>query len=144
RAQAGHYQEEQPLSLTPQDGAGGSHVFLPTGPGTASLPSLSAGRTPAQYETGPGPCSSAWACELALRPAVRAGWAPPGFSPSAVKQRMGGRWAEERAGANEATRTPQILSAKARDSVVPRGRRGGLLSVKRTQNVVISIWLEAR
>src|SRR5262245_29954212 len=43
-----------------------------------------------------------------------------GFNPSAVKPRKDGQGAEGKTGANEVNRTPQILSAKARDSVVPR------------------------
>src|SRR5262249_55416731 len=86
------------------------------------------GRTPGWYATGAVPRSSARARALTLGPTMRAGRAPLGSSPSAVKQREGGRRAEGRAGANEVRRTPQVLSA----ALSPDGRALALVAVRQT------------
>src|SRR5262245_12579277 len=64
------------------------------------------GRTPGRYATGAVPRSSARARALTLGTTMRAGRGPLGSSPSAVKQREGGRRAEGRAGANRIPETP--------------------------------------
>src|SRR5262249_22627692 len=85
---------------------------------------------------GDGPCHRARSSRRSFRrplqgrcprrtvrhPGRRAPPARPalGFSYRRRNNERGRARAEGRAGANEATRTPQVLSAKARDSVVPR------------------------